>query len=216
MKNNNTGLNLLKKIKNSNFSEISKYEVNINGFEEYKIRPITLIKSYQSIGDIECLTKWRNLYRKSFLTDFIATNERTSNWLEESVLKDDKRILFMVENNQGKNIGYMGMAYIDWSRKYAETDSIVRGEPAPKGLMSSALRSLIQWGKNFLGIENIYVRVLDDNPAIKFYEKMGFVKVREVGLRIEKKESSTNWIEDKNIINPTKKIIYHRWEANEY
>ena len=53
------------------------------------------------------LTKWRNLAKKAFLTQFKATSERTKTWLENVVLNDNKRILFIIYE-QETPVGHIG------------------------------------------------------------------------------------------------------------
>ena len=47
------------------------------------------------------------------------------------------------------------------------------------GYGSRALRKVIRFAYNKLGVENLFLRVFDFNKnAIKCYEKMGFVKIK--------------------------------------
>lgn len=133
--------------------------------------------------DVQRLTDWRNRNVRSFLTEFEATPDRTRRWLTQSVAGDDSRILWMIEGPQNETIGYIGLAAIDWPSGSAEADSVVRGLEGHPGVMTRALQSLIQWAQSELGMLNINVRVLGDNPACAFYEKFGFRETRRVPLR---------------------------------
>lgn len=151
------------------------------------LRPVAGKAGRQSAKDVALLTKWRNANRKAFLTDFIATEERTSRWLEGSVATDDGRILFMIDLPDGRTVGYMGLAFIDWSRGYGEADSIVKGESTEPGLAAACLASLIDWARGSLGLARLGVRVRSDNPALRFYEKLGFREThrRALEARVE-------------------------------
>ena len=136
-------------------------------------------------GDVVVmLTEARNSNAASFLTYFIATPERTSRWIENSVGPDSARILFSLKNlRTGTLYGYMGLAYGDSNGDRIEGDAIVRfaTESLP-GLMRKAFLRLVNWVKSELGIREVWVRVLSDNPATEFYKSCGFVVDKIVPL----------------------------------
>jgi len=149
--------------------------------------------------DVELLSQWRNKNVKSFLTEFDSTQERTLRWLTQSVDHDDSRIIFMIENNEdGKIFGYIGLASIGWDGRSAEVDSVVRGVQGLPGLMSAALRALVRWGESELGLLTFSVRVLADNPALSFYQKLGFAESHRVSLVAEKVTDGVVWREDES------------------
>ena len=45
------------------------------------LRSVATKKELQNINDISLLSKWRNMYPSSFLTEFNASASQTSNWL---------------------------------------------------------------------------------------------------------------------------------------
>ena len=143
---------------------------------EYGLFPIHC--NAASIDDriITMLTVARNENFDSFLTHFNATAERTSSWLENTVAKDPTRILFTIKHLfTGELYGYMGLAYGNKEGTYIEADAIVRySEKAIAGLMKTAFTTLIEWVRSDVGIPNIWIRVLADNPAVHFYQKCGF------------------------------------------
>jgi RimJ/RimL family protein N-acetyltransferase len=160
------------------------------------LRPVAIDPARMRDTDIASLTEWRNRFVGAFLTRFENTDERTRKWLSEYVAGDETRVLFMIDLPSGENVGYMGLAYIDWDAKRGEADAIVRGGEAPKGLMTDCLRTLIGWGLNQLGLESIGVRVLSSNPALEFYRKFGFVEQRRVSLRQTDRDGDEVWVED--------------------
>jgi len=163
------------------------------------LRPVVTRPGATSPADVRALTDWRNRHVKSFLTEFVATEERTERWLVESVGADDTRILFMVEDAEARTVGYMGLAFIDWEAGTAEFDAIVRGAKAPPGLMSRSIRTMWSWGRTALGLERLCGRVRSDNPALAFFEKLGVREHGRVPLRREQAGEEVRWVEDPTI-----------------
>jgi len=160
------------------------------------LRPVATDARFVNQADVEALTKWRNKYVTSFLTEFDATAEQTTHWLTKIVAADDTRILFMIDDLSGRTFGYMGIAFIDWTRHYVEADAIVRGETAAPGTMAACLKALLGWARNSLGLQHIQVRVRSDNPAVEFYKKLGFREERRVSLRKTIQGDKIIWAED--------------------
>lgn len=143
----------------------------------HALEPVNCSQDHIDASVVELLTQARNANAQSFLTIFEATPERTRNWLVRLVAEDPSRILFVVRNQEtGGFYGYMGLAYGNDDGTYIEADAIVRTESvAVRGLMKQVFEKMIGWVYYDLGIKEIWVRVLSDNPAIKFYEACGFV-----------------------------------------
>lgn len=169
--------------------------LRVNGYPGYCLRPVAARPGRLDAVDVTCLTAWRNRHVKSFLTEFQATEARTARWLENSVHGNDSKVLFMVDGPDARPVGYMGLAYIDWDRGYGEADAIVRGEPAPRGLMSAALRVLLAWARSGLGLSTLGVRVLSDNDALVFYQRLGFKPIRQVPLLPRQDADGLSWEE---------------------
>lgn len=151
---------------------------------EYALLPINC-KAQQTDDDvINMLTKSRNSNANSFLTSFTATTDRTQSWLINSVAKDSNRILFVLKDmNTGGLYGYMGLAHGNDSGTKIEGDAIVKySEKTRPGLMRAAFVQLVEWVRKNLGVHEIWVRVLSDNTALRFYERCGFASQSEVPL----------------------------------
>lgn len=116
----------------------------------------------------------------------------------------------MVHDMGGRAVGYMGLDYIDWSRRYGEADAVVRGEDAPKGFMRNALLGLLSWARDSLDLTEIGVRVLSDNPAVGFYEGIGFRVVRTVPLRVDGTQDGRSWVEDPSLNEWVRQLIHMR------
>lgn len=157
------------------------------------LRPVATGVDRLSGEDVAALTEWRNRHISSFLTEFVATPERTASWLTRMVGPDDTRILFMVESPPGHLVGYMGLAFIDWALAKGEADAVVRGKETPRGLMTQCLRHLMGWARDQLGLTTLSVRVRSDNPALAFYQKFGFAEVRREPLARTERNDEVIW-----------------------
>jgi RimJ/RimL family protein N-acetyltransferase len=178
------------------------------------LRPVVTRPGQTSPADVRALTEWRNLFARAFLTEFVATDERTERWLADSVGPDDTRILFMLDDAMGRTVGQMGLAYIDWEAGYAEADAVVRGAEAPRGLVTRALGTMWRWGRGALGLSRLGVRVRSDNSAIPFYEKAGFRELRRVPLRPDMRADGVRWVEDPSLAGPELTLVHMELEQS--
>ena len=145
---------------------------------------------------IEMLTQWRKDNSFAYPTRFRVTFEGTARWLKNAVLGVEDRILFLVVNQHGKPIGHMGFANAINDGCHLETDNIIRGVTQDsKGIMSFGMQSLLCWAETTLWPEDIFLRVLDDNPkAIDFYKKLGFIQDSVLPLRRKVEGESESFI----------------------
>lgn len=125
------------------------------------------------VAIVNSLADWRRRFKRFFFTQFEVTSARTQNWLNEIVVKDDTRILFLIKDATDKLTGHVGAANI--SGDSAELDNFIRGERGgdPKLMLLSGL-SLIGWLYGTLKIEKIYARVIANNfRTLSVYEAAG-------------------------------------------
>jgi len=167
-----------------------------------RLRPVGTRRGALSATDVRLVTEWRNRFADSFLTQFDATDERTERWLVDSVGPDDTRILFMLDDAEGRTVGHMGLAFIDWEAGTAEADSVVRGREGPRGLVTRALDAMWSWGREALGLARLRVRVRSDNDALRFYERAGFRELHRVPLRRHEDGDGVRWAEDPSAGDP--------------
>ena len=172
------------------------------------LRPIATRREVLNPDDIRCITEWRNCFVQSFLTEFQATESRTAQWLTEIVEPNDNKILFMVDDLNGRTFGYMGLDFINWETGYGEADAIVRGEEAPPGTMKIALQTLLSWALGQLGLRSLGVRVRSDNTALEFYRKVGFSEERRVPLRRVDDFDMIRWVEDSSLNPADLSLVY--------
>jgi hypothetical protein len=151
---------------------------------KYTLQPINCQAHKVDNFVVDMLTNARNSNPNSFLTVFTATNDRTKNWLVNSVANDRTRILFVLkETDTGNLYGYMGLAYGDDFGTRIEGDAIVKySETTQPGLMRKAFVQLVEWVSHGLGVNEIWIRVLSDNPALGFYERCNFACIYKAPL----------------------------------
>ena len=210
-----TGKSLVRQMKGAAGAQGPQLSLKIPGFEGYFLRPVATGRENLDTVDIACLTGWRNRHVNAFLTEFVATDKRTSRWLSNVVHTDDSRILFMIEDMQRVRVGYMGIAYIDWDCSYVEADAIVSSGGTPKGMMSAALRTVLCWAKGQLGLKVVAVRVLSDNPALTFYRRLGFEETKRIPLKRVVSDDLVSWIEDTTLATSERYLVHHLWNDHE-
>ncbi|MDT7540751.1 MAG: hypothetical protein QOE33_655 [Acidobacteriota bacterium] len=151
---------------------------------------------------INSLTAWRRRFERFFFTQFEVSDERTKSWLNNVVIKDDTRILFLVLDATGKGTGNLGACSI--TSDSAELDNFIRGERGgdPKLMLLSGL-SLIGWIYRVLNIRKISARVLANNlRTLSVYEAADcFEWSRRPGL--VKESNSDESVEESGFISMT-------------
>lgn len=177
------------------------------------LRPVATKKELLNPEDVRVLTDWRNRFVKAFLTEFQANERQTARWLVEVVGPKEGKILFMVEDLNGRTFGYMGLDYIDWNHKYGEADAVVRGAAAGPGTMNRALQTLLAWAREHLGLRKLGVRVRSDNTALEFYRKVGFQEVSRIPLRPVQEPEMIRLVEDESLESATVHLIQMLWKA---
>jgi hypothetical protein len=123
---------------------------------------------------VDSLVKWRQKYLHFFLTQFKPSRERTRNWLKNTVIIDDSRILFLVLDEDRQLTGNYGVCNI--CRDTAELDNTIRGEKrGDRRLMFYSELCLMNWLYNEVGVNEIYVQVCSSNTkAIEHHRSVGF------------------------------------------
>ncbi len=108
-------------------------------------------------------------------TSFPRTEADERRWVEK-VAADEANHVFAIEALSGAVIGSIGLHNLDWGRRQAEL-GIVIGERRywDRGLGTDAVRALLGFAFDEMGLGRISLTVFDDNPrAIRCYEKCGF------------------------------------------
>ena len=174
--------------------------------------PIT--KNYEQLipNCIELFTTWRIENPTLSPSTFKVTKERTRKWLNESVVDNDNRLLFMITDMGFKCVGHIGLTNFR-DENTAEIDSVLKGikKGYPK-YMQLSLFSLMKWAKHNLGIVNFDLEVLqDNNHAINFYKKCSFVEKGIIPLKRVEFNQETRW-ERANMNEAEKYYLYMEYE----
>lgn len=159
------------------------------------LRPITADFKTTIENCTELLRRWRAENPTLSPTRFHVTYEGTERWINDLVVCNDQRVLFMVQDLSGNYVGHMGFAGFDYADRSAEVDLVVRGEKGiAYGLMEHAILALVRWGKQELGLKHISLDVLWDNAhAISFYERCGFQRGELIPLTKEERQGEIRW-----------------------
>jgi len=168
------------------FSEIMK-RAWVLGEEEGYLIPLTRCH-LNSKPMIQLLADWRSKNQDAYPTQFPVTLEGTSKWLDTQVVHNSKRVLFLVLSQEGWPIGHLGYNNMVWGEKRElEIDNVVRGEKDHQaGLMTVAMRTLLQQTHVLWKPDRIYLRVFHDNQhAVNFYKRLGFIFTKAIPLRKE-------------------------------
>lgn len=139
---------------------------------------------------IATLSRWREQNSFAFPTRFPVSDEGTARWLRTGVLNVEDRMLFLVCDRHGRPVGHLGYAGALAGDRQMEIDNVVRGDKDTQpGLMSAAMKALVAWAEEMFGPREIHLRVFEDNErAVAFYERLGFVRCGAIALRREERE----------------------------
>lgn len=130
------------------------------------------------------LTRWRNLAKHAFLTQFEATPERTRRWLETTVFPDSARLMFLI-HSLDRRVGQVGLR--DLTDDTVQLDNTLRGERggAPD-LMLMAHVSVMEWAFAQFSLRSIYCHVFEDNaPILRLLDALGLQVVARIPLELE-------------------------------
>lgn len=129
-------------------------------------------------GDIPTCLRWINDPEVNRTLSFYRPiNElREREWFERLYRDDREIVLAIIVQGKDKHIGNIGLHGIDWKDRQAEL-GIMIGEKGEwdKGYGTEAVRLMLGYGFERLGLHRIYLRVYANNlRAIRCYEKAGF------------------------------------------
>lgn len=181
----------------------------------YSARQVIAVHNehHEHVADLECFTsdlpqntefvslcaKWRKTHEWWFPKQFNVTTEGTRNWLKNGVIEAEDRILFFIVYN-GVPIGHIGLYRFNYEHNSCELDNVLKGEAAPRGLMTLATKALMRWTNTDLGVSRMSLRVFSDNDkAIALYTRVGFTKVRNIPLRKILSSDEVVWEEDESL-----------------
>jgi RimJ/RimL family protein N-acetyltransferase len=204
---------LLRALKDSTRAGVPALVLPVGAPLRAVLRPIATVPGALDPQDVRLLTVWRNRHVQRFLTEFVATDERTAAWLTGTIHANGSKLLFMLDAPDGTRLGHLGIGFIDWRRGYGEADAIVSGGASPPGLMKLALRTLLCWAREQLGLAHLAVRVRSDNPALEFYCRVGFVEMLRVPLLAEHVADGIVWCEAPERPESPVSLVHMRYEG---
>lgn len=172
--------------------------IKIPNPDHFTLRPLGK-RDIESKALIRNLGLWRAKNSRWFPSKFKVTSARTKKWLDELVVNNTDRILFIIEDEKNKQYGHLGFYRYDQSNNSCELDNVVRGVVDVAGLMTKCVNALVAWGFANLGIDHIYLTTFEDNEkALKLYRRCGFKIYKRVGLVKKKKGNEYVWEKAKN------------------
>lgn len=129
------------------------------------------------------IAEWRNRYMRFYLTQFDADLANATNYIQSKIHSNSSAIFFMIADKQYKFIGHIGFSNI--SSTSAELDNILLGEASSvRNLMQDIENQSINWIRDFLSLEKIFLKVLSYNfLAIDLHEMSGFQVEERVPIR---------------------------------
>ena len=139
--------------------------------------------SPRSLEDVEKYTEWMNDFD---ITDYtgrshqIMTLEAEKKYIEEKI--DAEATFAIVDNNEDKLIGTIGLEDINHFRRTAELGIFIGDKDyREKGYGTEAIRLILDYGFNYLNLNNIKLDLMEFNErALACYKKCGF---KEYGRR---------------------------------
>ncbi len=185
-------IDLIQRLKSERYGDFSIPLLALPGFV---LRPATFDMVTDSA--IKILAQWRMENMSGYTKVFQVTLEGTRKWLELGVLKRPDRIMFMVEDAEGRSVGHLGLSSFDFAARTFEIDNIVKGDKqAPAGLFFHACDSLIQWASHKLSPVAVKLRVLNENSrALALYHRLQFQPESLIPLKKIVTEDATEWVE---------------------
>ena len=104
------------------------------------------------------------------------TMESVLNFINESQNMDKNVNFAVAESENDEYLGTISLKNIDFDAKSAEYAVALRKKAQGKGYGYKATAKILEYAFYTLGLKRVYLNVLSDNEnAVRFYEKFGFV-----------------------------------------
>jgi len=122
--------------------------------------------------DIETLRIWKNAHKEFFFLKTEITKAMQKEWYRVFSARQNDHMFVVLDSN--KYVGCIGARYQD---DYVDLYNIILGDKEFKGkhVMVNALWSIATLSNQLYTDKPIRVRVLESNPAVNWYKKIGFV-----------------------------------------
>ena len=145
--------------------------------------------------DTEVLRIWKNEHKEYFFYKKDITEEEQQLWFKAFSERQDDH-MFVIEDNL-KPIGCIGVRL---HNNIVDVYNVILGDKKYKGMhvMTTALWAVVCFSNLIYKGKPASVRVLQSNPAIKWYEKIGFNLIGYNEDHIVMKFENTNFNESFN------------------
>lgn len=141
---------------------------------------------------IRTMAQARTRCGEFFLTRFEVSPENKRAWLEQAVLNDDSRMLFLVETSDGRVVGQDGFSLLDGEDGFESNGTMrwARGGPSDLFIYSCVERAGICFG--LFSCRVGYAEIFNDNDAaIENIAAAGFTPDHESLLHVSERDGKT-------------------------
>ena len=179
----------IKKIKEKGPVDFIKFEMDGHS--------VSLRLVENSEETIKLLLEWRTKFWNYFDTKFNGNHEKTLFWVNEKILKNPNRILFLIILN-GEKIGHIGTDHYDEKTNSAQIQNVMHGlkNNHPPKLMENVLNSMFRWMFDDLKLSMVQLKVFSESyKAINLYERCKMLTVGSIPLQRITTEGGWKWEE---------------------
>lgn len=106
------------------------------------------------------------------------SREETKYWIEMCINRTNGYEQKAIITEQGRHIGWVDLKNINMRNKQAELGIAIGDKNYwGKGCSLSAMKEMLSWGFNGMGLNKIWLRVdIDNHKAIKSYRRIGYIE----------------------------------------
>ncbi len=145
---------------------------------------------------IHLSTKWRQNNLKWFNSTFAPTEKKTNTWIENTILKDPGRIVFMIYLDE-KKIGQTGLdRYVTKDNSVDISGTLKDPSVHDPRVMQYTRKALLRWAFTYLDMSKVIIRVFSDNyKNIRLIEKCGGLTTDSIPMKKKIRKDASEWIE---------------------
>jgi hypothetical protein len=167
---------------------------------------------------VKTMAAARSRFREFFLTQFDVTYENKKNWLKDAVLRNDRKIIFIVETGDGKIVGQDGITLLnDDSFMLDGTMRWARGGHPRLFERACVERACVGFG--LFGRSRCVINVFKDNKfAVLNIESSGFTAREEYALSRAEREGHIIFeaAENPESVNTDKKLVKYETRRDDF
>lgn len=133
---------------------------------------------------ISAFVRWRDAHQYAFSSRFDVTFESTLSWVENQVVNNKGRILFLVLDLDFQAVGRLGLLETSNDSFRLEVDNVLRGESGAPGILGRAMSAMEKWAATTFFVTTLQLKVLDSNSrAVSFYAKNNWNEVSRESMK---------------------------------